>query len=177
MTTLDAAAILRARARELARPLEAGGPAEMLEILEFRLGGERYAVETRHVREVCVLKELTALPSTPAFVRGIVNVRGRIVAVLDLSELLDLERTGLTDLHRIILLEGNGLEPGLLADSVVGVRSIPAASLQPSLPTLTGIRAAFLRGVTPEHLVVLDVDRILAEPGIIVDQQTDESPS
>ena len=119
------------------------------------------------------MKELTPLPCTPPFVLGIVNVRGRILPVLDLKKFFDLPEKGLTDLHRIILVRGNDLELGLLADVIVGVRSIPADSLQPSLPTLTGVRSDYLKGVTAERLVVLDLARILADPKIIVHEEVE----
>ena len=164
--------ILRARANALARPSEhAPAAAPLLEVLEFRLAQERYALETRYVREVYPLKDLTPLPCTPAFVLGIVNVRGRILPVIDLKKFFDLPEQGVTDLHRIILIEGNEMAFGLLADAVEGMRSISADNLQPSLPTLTGIRSEYLKGVTAERLVVLDVARILADPKIIVHEE------
>lgn len=170
----DATHVLRARARALARPPELAPAAEtLLEVLEFGLAQERYAMETRYVHEVYPLKELTPLPGTPPFVLGIVNVRGRILPVLDIKRFFDLPEQGLTDLHRIIIVHGHDLELGLLADAIVGVRSIPVGSLQPSLPTLTGIRGEYLKGVTAEHLVVLDLDRILADPKIIVHEEVE----
>jgi purine-binding chemotaxis protein CheW len=93
--------------------------------------------------------------------------------VLDLKKFFDLPERGLTDLHRIILVRGHDLELGLLADVIVGVRSVPIASLQPSLPTLTGIRADYLKGVDEERLVVLDLDRLLADPKLIVHEDVD----
>jgi purine-binding chemotaxis protein CheW len=168
----DAERILQARARVLARrPRGASAEGTTLEVLEFRLASERYAVESRLVQEVHPLRDLTPLPCTPPFVLGIVNVRGRILPVLDLKKFFDLPERGLTDLHRIILVRGNDLELGLLADVIVGVRSVEADSLQPSLPTLTGIRADFLKGVNDERLVVLDLDHILLEPKIIVHEE------
>ncbi len=168
----DPQAILRARARALARPHESATVATAsLTLLEFRLAHESYAVETRHVREVFPLKDLTPLPCTPAFVRGLVNVRGRITPVIDIKKFFDLPDQGLTDLHRIILVHGNGLEIGLLADVAVGVRSIPIEALQTDLPTLTGIRAALLMGVTADRLVVLDLARMLADPKLIVHEE------
>ena len=165
----DARQILRARAQALARtPERAPVAGSSLELLEFRLAQERYALENRWVQGVCPLKELTPLPCTPPFVLGIVNVRGRILPVLDLKKFFDLPEQGLTDLHRLILVRDNHLELGLLADVIVGVRSLPLDSLQPSLPTLTGIRSDYLKGVTAERLVVLDLARILADPKIIV---------
>lgn len=170
----DPRAVLRARARALARPPLVAAPVEsLLEILEFRLAQERYAVETRLVREVQPLRQLTPLPCTPSFVLGIVNVRGRILPVLDLKRLFDLSEKGLTDLHRIILVHGADLEFGLLADVIVGVQTIPLDSLQPSLPTLTGIHAEYLKGVTAERLVVLDLARILEHPRIVVHEEVE----
>jgi purine-binding chemotaxis protein CheW len=142
-------------------------------VLEFRLAQERYAVESRYVREVHPLKDLTPLPCTPPFVVGIVNVRGRIVPVLDLKKFLELPEKGLTDLHRIILVRGEDFEVGVLADVIVGVRSIPVHSLQPSLPTLTGVRIEYLKGVTAERLVVLDLKRVLGDPRIIVNDKVE----
>ena len=166
--------ILRARARALARPpSSAPAPSTMLELLEFRLASERYALETRHVQDVHPLRDLTPLPCTPPFVLGIVNLRGRILPVLDLKKFFDLPEQGLTDLHRIILVRGNDLELGLLADVIVGVRSVAADSLQPSPPTFTGIRADYLKGIGEERLVVLDLDRILSDPKIIVHEEVD----
>ncbi len=174
MTNAETERILRARAQALARPPSPVPSAStMLELLEFRLASERYALETRHVQDVHPLRELTPLPCTPPFVLGIVNIRGRILPVLDLKKFFELPEQGLTDLHRIILVRGNDLELGLLADVIVGVRSVAADSLQPPLPTLIGIRADYLKGLGEEHLVVLDLDRILSDPNIIVHEEVD----
>jgi purine-binding chemotaxis protein CheW len=170
----EAERILRARAKALATSTRQSlNGSAMLELLEFRLASERYALETRHVQDVHPLRDLTPLPCTPAFVLGIVNVRGRILPVLDLKKFFDLPEHGLTDLHRIILVRGNDLEFGLLADVIVGVRRVAAVSLQPSLPTLTGIRAEYLKGIGEDRLVVLDVERILADPKLIVHEEVE----
>jgi purine-binding chemotaxis protein CheW len=167
--------ILHDRALALARPPEEAAPdaGTSLELLEFGLAEERYALEYRWVEEVCPLKDLTPLPRTPPFVRGIVNVRGRILPVFDLKRFFELPEKGLTDLHRIILVRDADLELGILADAIIGMRSVPADSLQSSLPTLTGIRGDYLKGVTAERLVVLDLARILADPKIIVHDEVE----
>lgn len=173
-TNSDPQEILRARARALARtgkPVPDAG--EMLDLLEFRLAQERYAVENHLVQEVCPFKELTPLPCTPAFIRGIVNLRGRILPVLDLKRFFGLPEIGLTDLHRIILVRGGDLELGLLADDITGLRTIPVSSVQSAPPTLAGIRSDYLKGVTAERLIVLDLARILAAPGIIVNEEVE----
>lgn len=168
----DAREILRTRARALARRPEPPTRAEdALQVIEFRLADERYGVESRFVREVHPLKDLTPLPCTPPFVRGIVNVRGHILPVIDLKRFFDLPEKGLTDLHRLIIVQGNALELALLADAVAGVRAVPRSALQTSLPTLTGIREEYLKGITAERLVVLDLARLLADPKLIVHEE------
>jgi purine-binding chemotaxis protein CheW len=164
---------LKERAQALARPPETARAQAMLELLEFKLANERYAVETRYVREVHPLRDLTPLPGTPAFVRGIVNLRGRIVPVFDLKKFFSLPEQGLTDLHRIIVVRGRDLELGLLADVVVSVRLVAADTLTPALPTLSAIGAEYLKGVSDERLVVLDLERILADPRIVVDDEVE----
>jgi len=175
MTEAAAAArILHERAVALARAPQAdSSPDGQLELLEFKLANERYALETRHVVEVHPLRELTPLPGTPPFIRGIVNLRGRILPVFDLKKFFGLPEQGVTDLHRIIVVRGNDLELGLLADVVAGVRSVALESLAPPLPTLSDIAAVYLRGVSDERLVVLDLDRILADPKIVVHDEVD----
>lgn len=164
--------VLRARAQELARrPEPPADEGARLEVLEFRLGQERYALEARFVSEVHSLQNLTPLPCTPPFMRGIANVRGRITPVIDIKKLLGLPDEGLMDLHRIILLRAGDLELGLLADVIVGVRTVPAGTVRPSLATKTGIRGELFVGVTTDRLVVLDAQRILADPAIIVDEE------
>lgn len=163
-------AILRERAQRLAAPLEQAAAVDCLEVLEFGLADERYAIEARHVHDVQPLRDLAPLPCTPAFLRGLVNIRGRLVPVIDLKRFFDLPERGIADLHRVLLLRTPELELGLLADTVEGVYPIELQRVQPSLPTLTGIRDEFLRGVTADRLVILDAEAILADPRIIVDE-------
>ena len=170
----DPSEILRLRAVTLARKREdVGAQGTPLELLEFTLAHERYAVESRFIIEVHTLHELTPLPAVPDFIRGIVNLRGRILPVLDLKKFFELPEPGLTDLHRIVVVRGHDLELGLLADTVVGLRQVALESLQPTLPTLTGIRAEYLKGISAARLVVLDLDRVLSDPKIIVHDEVD----
>src|SRR5450756_436407 len=122
--------ILEARARAAAKPPVKPDNAQRLEILAFCLAGETYGVETCHVREVCQLKDLTGVPCTPPFVAGVMNLRGQILAIVDLREFFGLPARGLTELNRVIVLRGGATEFGLLADSIDGVRSVRASDLQ-----------------------------------------------
>jgi purine-binding chemotaxis protein CheW len=164
--------ILRARARSLAvgSKKEAVSPHPLLEVVEFVLGPEHYGIESCHIREILPLSEFTPLPCTPAFVLGLVNVRGQILSIIDIKKLFDLPEKGLTDLNKVIVVHGNQMELGILADAIVGVRSIALEELQPSLPTLTGIRAEYLKGITKGPIVVLDVEKMLSDETILVNE-------
>ncbi|BBP04873.1 hypothetical protein TPL01_12840 [Sulfuriferula plumbiphila] len=166
--------ILKARAQALARePVHAEAANECLEVVEFLLACERYAVESRCIREVYPLENLTPLPCTPAFVLGIINLRGEILSVIDIKKFFDLPEQGLTDLNKLIVLRSGNMLFGILADAITGVRRVPIADMQSSLPTLTGIREVYLRGVTPDRTVVLDAEKLLSDANIIVQEQVD----
>ncbi len=167
----EARRILEARARAAAKPLVKLDDTERLEVLAFSLASESYAVETCHVREVCHLKDLTAVPCTPPFVAGVMNLRGQILAIIDLRRFFELPTRGLTELNRVIVLRGGENELGLLADSIDGVRSVSASDLQDGLPTLTGIRERFLKGITGQMLAVLDGASLLGDAGLKVNEQ------
>lgn len=159
----EAARILRARAARLAQMPAGDELGAILDVLEFNLAGERYAIETRHVDEVQPLRNFTPLPGVPACVPGIVSVRGRILPVVDLKDFFDLPGLGTSDLHHVIVVRGLDLEVGLLAEDIAGLRHIRADGLQ-SLPTLAGARGEYLKGVTEERVAVLDLHRLLEDP-------------
>lgn len=139
-------------------------------MVEFLLAHERYGIECSCVREVYPLETLTPVPCTPAFVLGIVNLRGEIVSVIDMRRFFDLPQGGLPDLNKVIVLKSGNMVFGILADAILGVRRIPLAEIQPSLPTLTGIRDRYLKGISAERIVILDADKLLTDEGIVVQE-------
>ncbi len=139
--------LLKARARALAREPDAGRTSlDQIAVVEFLVAGERYAVESAHVHEVCRLTD----------------------SVVDPKRFFDLPQKGLTDLNKVILISDGSMEFGLLADAVLGEGRVFVKELQPSLPTMTGVRAEFLIGVSSDHLVVLDAKKLLSDPGMVV---------
>jgi purine-binding chemotaxis protein CheW len=173
-TPEDKKQILRARAQALARePHEEALNQETVEVVEFLLAYETYGVESFCVREVYPLKAFTPLPCTPPFVLGLINIRGQILSVIDLKKFFDLPEKGLTDLNKVIVVHDATMAFGILADAILGVRSIPLKDIQPSLPTLTGIREAYLKGVTRERLVLLDAGKLLADHTLIVREEVE----
>ena len=165
----DAGEILHSRAAQLAlEPDSDAHDKNMMEIVAFILAGEIYGIESSFVREVTQLKNVTQLPGTPSFVFGITNVWGTLLSVINLKNLLQLPARGITDMNKILIVRTPDLEVGLLVDDVKGIQMISPDTLQTSLATLTGVQSDYLRGVTRDQWVVLDIQKILADPRIIV---------
>lgn len=177
-TPEDSTRLLRARAQALAQePERDEAPRQAVDIVEFLLAYETYGIEVTYVREVYPLNAFTPLPCTPPFVLGIVNIRGQLLSVVDLKTFFDLPAGGLTDLNKVIVVHNDTMALGVLADTIMGVRPLPLTSLQPMLPTLTGRRAAYLKGVTSERLVLLDAGKLLADHTLIVlEEVEDDAP-
>ena len=163
--------LLKERAQRLALEPEVEETGEHLEVVEFLLGSEHYGIETSFVREVHPLREVTHLPCTPPFVLGIMNLRGEILSVIDIRKFFDLGQQESDELNKVIVLRGATMEFGILADAVVGVRTILAKGVQVALTTVTGIRADYLKGVTREHLVLLDAGKMLADRRLVVHEE------
>ena len=161
--------ILKARAKALARePDTAGASSERIEVLEFVLAYERYGIESQFVREVYPLKALTPVPCTPPFVLGIINVRGRILSVIDIKTFFELPEQGLAELSQAVVIRDDAMEFAILADSIVGFRFVSTGDILPSLPTLTGIRQDYLKGITKDRMVILDARKLLSEKALVV---------
>ncbi len=162
---------LKERARELARPAPNETTGEMLDLQLFELSGETYAIETEYVDEAVPLRQMTTIPCTPEFVLGIVNVRGRMVSVVDLRRFFDLPIKGLSDQNRLLVIHDEHMEFALLTDRVPGGTLLPTAELQDPPVHLEGIRADYLLGVTDRHWAVLDAGRLLADPRLVVEER------
>lgn len=162
------AARLRERTRQWACTEQAEAPQDQLEVLTFSLSNELYAIGSEHVAQVLPLNQYTPLPNTPAYVLGIVNVRGRIVSVLDLRVLFELPIGGLAERSFLLILHSAEMEFGLLIDRVLGVAQIHREALQGGPANLSGVRANYLLGVTSEQCTVLDGVRLLGDPNLRV---------
>ncbi len=163
--------ILKKRAEMLAREKEKKVDADSLEVVEFLLAKEHYGIESHFIREVYPLKDFTPLPGVPRFVLGLVNVRGQILSVVDIKKFFDMPDMGISDLNKVIIINNDTMEFGILADAIFGVRNIAVSELGPPLPTLTGIREEFLKGITGERMVILDAARILTDKNIVVHEE------
>jgi purine-binding chemotaxis protein CheW len=164
--------VLRSRAKKLSQEIESKETGEeYFEVLEFLLAQETYAIETPFVREVYPMIELTPLPCTPDFVLGLINVRGQILTVMDMKKFFDLPEKGITNLNKVIVVRKDAMELGILADEIIGIRNLPVNELQPPLSTMTGIHAEYLKAITGERLIVLDMERFLTDRKLIVQEE------
>jgi purine-binding chemotaxis protein CheW len=170
--TEEALKVLKVRARVLARKQsEDERPSgDSLVVTEFLLARERYALEFQFIREICPLKELTPLPFTPPFVLGIMNLRGQILSVIDFRQYVGLPVKGITELNRVVILKVGDMEFGILADEILGMRTLPRRELRQQ-PFQTGILARFILGMASDGCIVLDGEKILADRKIVVEEE------
>ena len=164
--------LLKQRAQALAlRENDETGQQGCIEIVVFRLAHETYGIETAFVREVYPLRDMTILPGTPSFVKGIINVRGQIVSVIDLKTFFNLPERGIGELNKVIILCNDRMEFGILADIVEGTQSVALKEIMAAPPGVIGIGKKYLKGVTKEHIILLEADSILNDEKIIVNEE------
>jgi purine-binding chemotaxis protein CheW len=141
------------------------------EIIVFLLADERYGIESAYVREVYPLKDLTPLPGVPSYIAGIVNVRGRILPVVDLKKFFNLPGKGLRELNKLIILYDLQMEFGILADEVEGTKIICIEELLAAPGSEEGIVEKYIKGITRDHLIILSARSLLSDKSIIVNEE------
>jgi chemotaxis signal transduction protein len=156
--------ILAERARRLAAPLEPSRDAELVDILVFIRGGQRYGVEAPHVREVLPTTSPTPLPGRRSGLAGVTNHRGRILAVVDLGGLRP--RASGQPQGRIVAVEVPGMAFGLLADEITGIVPIAHADIAAGAPG----SEAWVRGTTASMVCVLDLQALAEDPRVRVEE-------
>lgn len=164
--------ILEERTRALAAQKDSTDLGLGEEILVFRLGEGRYSVPAHFVREVQPLNTYTPLPATPAFVIGLVNVRGKLLAALDIRPLLDIPQTPPKEQAFIFIINANNMEVCLLTDGVIEVRHSDT-NLAPALSTTTGRGITWIRGVDQDLNVLIDPTLLLADPRLVVNWEAE----
>jgi purine-binding chemotaxis protein CheW len=170
MTEAQREAIFARRADELAASPLAEPPGGSFEALVFALVQERYAFPRTQVREVRPLGELTPLPGTPAFIAGLVNIRGRIVAVVDLQALFG-ARPDAGPVRSLVLVAHRRGDVAILATGRPAVYMLSTADLA-EMPAgvPAGLDSTYVRGVTPDLVIVLDADRLFADSRLVVQE-------
>lgn len=138
--------------------------------LTFMLGGEMFAIGILGIKEIIEYGNLTVVPMMPAFVRGVINLRGAVVPVVDLSARFGRKNSDITRRSCVVIIEaraddGQTQDIGLLVDTVSAVLEIPAAQIEPPPNFGAKIRADFISGmakVEGKFVIVLEVGRVLS---------------
>ncbi|MBL3540016.1 chemotaxis protein CheW [Aminivibrio sp.] len=138
------------------------------QLVVFRLGKEEFGIDISRVREIVRLQNITAIPRTMDFVEGIVNLRGRIVPIVDLCKRFRVANSSSVEesARRIIVVNMAEQNIGVLVDGVSEILRIPDESIEPTPPIVAGdVSADFIRGIAKVEnrlIIVLDLDRIFS---------------
>jgi purine-binding chemotaxis protein CheW len=148
---------------------KAGDAGSAMQYLTFVLRGEQYALGILSIKEIIEYGELTTVPMMPASIRGVINLRGAVVPVLDLCARFGQPSSPTTKRTCIVIVEtrvdGEKQDIGVIVDSVNEVLEIPASQIEPAPAFGSGIRAEFISGmgkVNGRFVILLDADRVLS---------------
>lgn len=155
----------------LPAPAQTSAPRTAMssQYLIFSLAGESFAVGTLRVREIIEYGNITGVPMMPPYIRGVINLRGAVVPVIDLNARFGRARTEISRRTCIVILEVQSDEDthvlGIVVDTVSAVRQIDAAQIEPSPSFGSGIRADFIEGmakVNGQFVILMDLGRVLS---------------
>jgi purine-binding chemotaxis protein CheW len=145
--------------------LPGGSGEEYWQLVTCCVGHEEFAIDILSVQEIIRMVDVTRVPKAPAFVEGVINLRGRIIPVLDLRRRLGMADVGRTAQSRIVVVNVHHLIVGLIVDSVSEVLRIPRSTIE-TPPTLgTTVGAEFIHGVgriADRLLILLELNRLLS---------------
>lgn len=137
---------------------------QVLQLVTFNLGNEEYAVDILKVQEINRMKEITKVPNSPPYVEGVINLRGKVIPVINLRERFGLPGKENDEHLRIMIMDICGVTMGLIVDSVSEVLRIPSDIVEPPPPMSTGIGAEFIKGIAKLEdrlIILLDMDKLL----------------
>jgi purine-binding chemotaxis protein CheW len=144
-------------------------PGSAVQYLTFITAGEEYAISIVKVTEIVEYEAVTTVPNTPLWIRGVTNLRGRVVPVVDLAVKFGLPASGISKFSCIIItevmFEGENLTMGVLADSVSQVIELSADEIEQAPPFGTRVRTEFLLGMGAlgkKFCLILDIDKVLS---------------
>jgi purine-binding chemotaxis protein CheW len=138
---------------------------EVKHLISFAVGAEEYGLELLRVKEVIRMRQIVRLPNAPVFMKGIINLRGDVIPIVDLRGRFGLESGEQTASTRIIVVEVRGQLVGMVVDSSSEVVRVPADQIEPPSPLLRSGAQDFITGVAKmsDRLVILiDVDKVFS---------------
>jgi purine-binding chemotaxis protein CheW len=142
--------------------------------LAFHLGGEEFAIQVLRVREIMGLQDITAVPQTPAYVKGVINLRGKVVPVIDLRAKFGLPEADYTQRTCIVVVEVHAeigrMMMGVVVDGVNEVLNLVAADIENTPEFGNGVAMPYILGLAKTKgkvKILLDIDRVLTSQEII----------
>jgi purine-binding chemotaxis protein CheW len=135
-----------------------------IQLVAFQLGREEYGVSILQVQEIKRMTDITRVPHTPEYIRGVMNLRGSVLPVIDLKKRLGLQPTEVTDDTRIVIVKVADLSVGLIVDAVSEVMAIEQASIENAQSVVSGVAANYLDGVGKldnRLLILLNLEAII----------------
>lgn len=140
---------------------------DILQFVTFRLGKEEYAVDILKVQEINRIVDITTVPNSPEYIEGVINLRGKVIPVINLRKRFGLDSKG-PDKHARIIVIDVGIVTGIIVDSVSEVLRISSDTIDPP-PLMTGsISSEYIRGVgklNDRLLILIDIDRLFLNEG------------
>ncbi|WP_292463889.1 chemotaxis protein CheW [Methanolobus sp.] len=140
---------------------------DMLQLVVFSLGTEEFSVDIMKVQEIIRLPEITRIPKSPDYIKGVINLRGKIIVVMDLDKRFGLPSKEITEESRIIVADVEGTIVGMVVDSVSEVIRLLASSVDPTPEVISrSINAEYLKGVgklDDRLLILLNLENIISE--------------
>ncbi len=137
----------------------AGNTVASIQFISFAIGDDQYGVDIMAVREIKGWSDITHLPKQPEYVRGVLNLRGAIVPIVDLRCRFGQGLTETTPLHIVIIVQIGGRQVGLIGDRVLDIVSVDAAQIQPVPRTTQSNTTDFLSGlVTHDNTMIALID-------------------
>ncbi|NUQ70525.1 MAG: chemotaxis protein CheW [Chthonomonadales bacterium] len=134
------------------------------QLVSFSLANELYGIEITKVREIILITEITRIPQTPHYVKGLINLRSTVIPVVDLRAKFGLPESPFTDESRIMVLQAVGKTIGIIVDAVSEVLRIKQDQIAPPPPTVAGLGREYLTGLVKlekQLLILLDIDKTL----------------
>lgn len=138
--------------------------SEILQLVTFKLGNEEYAVDILKVQEINRMVEITSIPNAPSYVEGVINLRGKVIPVINLRKKFGLDSKEMDSQSRIMVVD-IGSTVGLIVDSVSEVLRLSSDTIEPPPPMTAGNGSSeYIKGVgklTDRLLILLDIEELL----------------
>ncbi len=142
------------------------------QVVLFELGSETYGVDIAAVNEIIRMQPIARVPRAPFFVEGVINLRGRVIPVVDMGKRFRLDKVERGKNNRIVVVNIHGTIIGIIVDAVTEVLRIPINSIEPVADIITAADSDYLLGIAKlekRMVILLDLDKLLLKDGSLAD--------